>query len=373
LERAFSRIRGDLPNLKSVGRVDSFVKLESYDQYKEARWINSRCDQFKAWSGRFFHAIEAETYRHAAFIKHVPIPERPALINGLRKTGYFYYENDFKAFESHFVPKFMQKCECMLYEYLLAQWPREAKFITRVLTGTNRLSTRAGVKINIRGRRMSGDMCTSVGNGFSNLMLFLYILDQKGADGDGFVEGDDGIFRSSVRLCAADYTNLGFTVEIKEIAEPCLGHFCGMTFLESGQIVKDPRRVLQTFGWTSSCVHAGDAVMLQLLRAKALSLCYEVPCCPIVGVLARKALEFTEGVMPRFEQSYRAVPVTFRVPEFAPLESTRALFARLFHVSIEAQLIVEQMIRTGDLSGIRSVVIPHEDVGHYEAHYLERR
>lgn len=71
--------------------------------------------------------------------------------------------------------------------------------------------------------------------------------------------------------------------------------------------------------------------MDELLRAKALSACYETPHCPVIGKIARYALERTRGVHPRFvRDGYHDVPMLdeFDVPKFEPTDLTRELFAR---------------------------------------------
>jgi len=214
----------------------------------------------------------------------------------MKKAGLFYYENDYKSFEASFVRDLMIAGECQVYSYLLSKYPSDARYINSVLTGVNRLHTRVGVRINLEARRMSGDMCTSVGNGLTNLLIVSYLCQKKKCSLDAVVEGDDGIFAVSKQLTEHDFRELGFWVEIHEVSDPCKAHFCGMTFAESGEIIKNPRRVLQTFGWTHSYLNAGPKIMDSLLRSKALSLAYELPQCPIVGVLSRVTLELTRAV-----------------------------------------------------------------------------
>jgi hypothetical protein len=351
-----ANLRGLPPTTRRASHVDSFPKLESYPEYKEARWINSRSDEFKVYSGPAFKAIESELYKHKQFIKHVPVPDRPALIRALRRDGLHYYENDFKAFESHFKHEVMRVLECRLYMHALRRYPALARYICKTITGINRLHTRAGVRINLRARRMSGDMCTSLGNGFSNLMLALYIAYLKKGHLDGFVEGDDGIFATDFEMSAQDYLNLGFNVEIGEVADPCLAHFCGMTMTDDGTIIKDPRRVFQTFGWTSSNINAGSKVIDELLRAKALSLAYELPQCPILGMLARVALDLTDGCAARAEQTYRPVPESFLITAFSPSEAAREMMARLFHIDREVQLAAEEAIQRHDLCEVARLI-----------------
>lgn len=359
LRQAHEQLRGQAPSRRARSHIDSFPKLESYPCYKEARWINSRSDAFKVYSGPAFHAIEEELYRHKWFIKHVPVPERPALIKALARAGLRYYENDFKAFESHFTAKVMRQLELRLYRHCLKSYPELAEVICSTLSGVNRLHTKAKVNINLEARRMSGDMCTSLGNGFSNLMIALFIAHLKGGTLDGFVEGDDGLFATDIEMTAEDYLRLGFRVEIKEVSDPSRAHFCGMTMTSDNTIIKDPRRIFQTFGWTGSFIHAGDTIMDGLLRSKALSLAYELPQCPVVGALARVSLELTEGVQACAEstRAYRPIPDEFRIDAFSPTMEARKLVEECFGISVETQILAEKAIASHDMLSL-SMLIP---------------
>lgn len=371
LTAAYTLLRGSHPTSREAEHIDTFVKSESYPELKFARMINSRCDAFKAWSGPMFKSIEEVVYQLAPFIKHVPVPDRPERINSLRQSGRRYFMSDFTAFESHFTKRFMRACELQLYRHCLAG-QRDADFLCDVISGVNRMRTRHGHRASCTARRMSGDMCTSLGNGFSNLMLALYIADKKGGSIEGFVEGDDGLFSSSVELTSNDYLQLGFTIKIEEIKDPSLGSFCGMIFTDSNEILRDPFKFLQTFGFTHSFIQGGKKVMMELLRAKALSACYETPNCPIVGAMAHAALRFTEGFGVRYEADtyHQRPPENFKVPDFNPSPSARELFGALYGITPCKQLQAEAFITQGDLTALSLLLPAPPDQEWFAGRYL---
>jgi hypothetical protein len=362
--------RGSHPSAKMASHVDTFVKSESYGTWKPARMINSRHDTFKAWSGPLFKAIEEEVYKIPEFIKHIPVVDRPRVIADIRKAGRRYFQTDFTAYESHFVPELMNICECELYRRCLSNY-KDVEFLCSTICGKNRMRTRSGIKATLTGRRMSGDMCTSLGNGFTNLMLAKFIAHRKGGDVTGFVEGDDGLFSSSVVLTKEDYAELGFTIKIEEVLDPCAASFCGMVFADSGEIIRDPRRFMENFGWTQSFINAGPTIMEELLRAKALSACYETPQCPIVGALARYALECTKNVSPRFvNDGYHVPSDSVNVVPFCPSHDTRLLFEKLYGISVQVQEESELAISHGDMSALSSLIPPCVEVFDYASKYV---
>lgn len=371
LRSAHDALRGGRPTRRQSSHIDTFVKSEFYPTWKHARMINSRSDAFKAWSGPKFKAIEEVVYDLPEFIKHIPVPDRPRAIAALKQAGRRYYQTDFTAFESHFTPEFLDVCECELYRHCL-QNDNDVEFLCSVIMGCNRMRTRTGVRAQVKGRRMSGDMCTSLGNGFTNLMLAKFIASEKGGDVLGFVEGDDGLFCTDVELTSGDYARLGFTIKIEEVADPCEASFCGMVFSGSGEIIREPRRFLMGFGWTQSFINAGPRIMDELLRAKALSTVYETPQCPVVGAMARYALRMTRHVHPRFVSDgyHTQLPDVVRVPEFHPSGDTRNLFEHLYGVSIAAQLAIERAIDDGDFELVASLLPPTGEQSDYSSKYV---
>jgi len=371
LRTAHESLRGGRPTKRSCQHVDTFVKSEFYETWKHARMINSRHDAFKAWSGPLFKAIEDVVYKIPEFIKHVPVSERASLISDLARHGRRYYQTDFTAFESHFTPAVLDAVECELYRHCLG-WSEDAEFLCSVLMGPNKMRTRSGVRASVLGRRMSGDMCTSLGNGFTNLMLAKFLVSKRGGNLFGFVEGDDGLFATDVVLDPEDYARLGFTIKIEEVKDPCSASFCGMVFSESGQIIRNPRRSFMGFGWTQSFLHAGDKIMRGLLKAKSLSALYEMPHCPVFGALARKGLIDSGSADPIFVERNREIPPkNFSPPPFAPTDDTRLLFAQLYGVSVADQLAAESAIMIGDFAAVGRIIPPTSEQACYALRYVE--
>ncbi len=362
LRRVEEFLRGGEPSKKDASHVDGFIKLESYDEIKEARGINSRSDAFKVFSGRYFKSIEEVLYKNPWFIKKIPVPDRPKLINALLRAGFRYYENDYKSFESHFLKELMDICECTLYKHMLKNWPGVAERICDTITGVNRIYVKGGLMFDLLARRMSGDMCTSLGNSFTNLMVVLFIVERlKHGHVFGFVEGDDGLFATDVTLDEVDFRRLGFKVEIHELRSPNLGHFCGCLCSTSNEILKDPRKLFRSFFYTSSCIHAGPKVLAELQKAKAMSLAYELPQCPVLGVLARKTLSLLQDSKARFDPNeWKKVPKDFEGPKgpFRPTDEARLIVQEKFDISIECQRLLEDAIDKWDLPKISELVPP---------------
>lgn len=287
--------------------LDGFGKRETYLKYKPPRAINSRTDKFKLWAGPLMSAIERRVYKHPSFIKHVPVKDRPMYIRDMlgANPGPFYV-SDFSHFESFFTPQIQSAIEGQLYRYMLKKIPHGETY-ARVLAGKNVIRYKH-FTVKVPGVRMSGEMSTSLGNGFSNLMIWSFLADKHGLSIKGVVEGDDGLFAQCGGdriLTSEDFRSVGFEVKLEVHQELLTSSFCGISMSEDLCSLTDPRKAILNFGWSHS-PSCGPSVRVrrELLRAKGMSLLYEHPRCPILSKLAYRTLELTEGVRMRFQDNW---------------------------------------------------------------------
>lgn len=366
LLEAWKKVDNIWDESKGYFKCKSFMKDETYPTYKHARGINSRSDEFKCFVGPLFKAIEKVVYEDKHFIKHVPVRDRPQFIYDLLyKTGAVYMATDYTAYESHFTLQIMQSCEFVLYDYMTQHLPQHEEFMRacqQVLGGRNVCEYKS-FTVSLDATRMSGEMCTSLGNGFANLMIMLFVCMKNGnKDVDGVVEGDDGGF--SMRgdpPTEADFAKLGFTIKIEVHQELSEMSFCGLIFdVEDKVNVTDPREVLATFGWSvRQYSRSSSAKKKALLRCKALSIAHQYPGCPILQALAFYALRATRSVMEceeevlRFIERRRDLNMWEReqlisaardMRSLKPIKvpmNTRFLVENKFNVTIEEQLKIE--------------------------------
>lgn len=353
---------------KKYRMVKSFMKDEVYPSYKHARGINSRSDEFKCYMGPFFKLIENEVYKIHHFIKHIPVAQRSKLIQEtLYKEGARYMATDYTAFESLFTEELMGVCEFELYDYMTQALPEHNLFMREcyeTLGGENICEWKDFV-VRIMATRMSGEMCTSLGNGFSNLMFMLFMCERKGCtEVDGYVEGDDGIFSMiGEPPTSTDFAELGLNIKIEVHDRLSTASFCGIIFDEHDCLnVTDPREVLATFGWTTSNYKRASRKKLDvLLRAKAMSLAYQYPGCPVISSLAQYGLRVTRSVcidrifeknhqMSMWEKDQlREAQANFsKVKTVAVPMATRLLVEEMYNLPVNIQLEIEEYLDSLD-------------------------
>lgn len=346
------------------GRVKCFVKDERYPAYKHARGIYSRTDEFKCLVGPYFRAIEEKVYELPQFIKHVPVHKRPQYISDFLKGEGVVYATDYSAFESQFRKEIMTVCEIALYKYMTQYLPDHGKFwkLLEVLMGEQHCVFKF-FDAWLDTCRMSGEMCTSLGNGFSNLMFATFLAFEKGdSDLKIVVEGDDGLMKTIVQLTAEDFAELGLTIKIEKHDRIETASFCGIVFDSEDKLtLTNPLEVLADFGWAPSrYVNSKQYKLLVLLRAKSLSLAHQYPGCPIISELAQYGLRMTrhirrdamekhvtQGPMNLWEreQLIAAWRDERNITVVPPGWRSRTLVAELYGIDLSTQLRIEEYLR----------------------------
>lgn len=342
-------------------KVKSFPKDEMYTALKHARGINSRTDAFKTIAGPMFKQIEKVVFQNEVFIKKVPVRDRAKnVMEALWAPGAWYVTTDYTTFEASFTRCLMIIGEFQVYLYLIKHTPafRDMLFMLWIVIGGENLCTFRDFIIMVFATRMSGEMCTSVGNGVVNWMLFDFACAQSLVDYVGRFEGDDGIARISGEIDVSLFGKLGLKIKLEKQTDLSEASFCGLVFDETDmEIVTDPIKVLMSFGWANAKYrNSKDAVLQQLLRAKALSTMCGYPACPIVSELARYALRMTadkkirQSIVDQMD-SYKKDEYLYAVQLLLSGEldtsrpigpGTRMLVERRFGISIEQQIKTEE-------------------------------
>jgi len=342
------------------------MKDEFYAEFKHARAINARTDEFKCVVGPIFHQIEQKVFKHPAFIKKVPVNERPAYIyDRVYRVGGTYIATDYTSFEALFTRQLMMAVEIELYAYMTSSLPYHPEFMRicdEILAGRNKCKFR-DFSVDIDATRMSGEMCTSLGNGFSNLMFMEFLCDEVGATyAVGVVEGDDGLYRVEGPCpTVEDFASLGLVIKLDHHDQLETASFCGLVFDLTDQInVTDPIQALMKFGWTSGSYSvAGEKKLAVLLRAKAMSLKHQFNGCPILDELANYALRITAHVPRRSVQKHVDMingtdmwtkeklrqALNNALPSRPVGDRTRLLVERLYNVPVELQHTIEAYLR----------------------------
>jgi len=380
---------GSIRNLKKKDRkVNMFMKKEHYLAWKHGRAINSRSDAFKVAVGPIFAQIEHEVFKLPYFIKKIPVPDRARYIfERLSKPGATYYASDFTSFEALFTREIMEAVEFELYEYMtkcLAVGQDFMSLVREVLGGVNNIHNK-NISLDVEATRMSGEMCTSLGNGFSNLMFNLFLAHEKGARIDGVVEGDDGLFRIEGNVpVTEDFAQLGLIVKLESHVSLSTASFCGQVFDETTySVIADPRKIMASIGWIDGDYkNAKRGKQMGMLRAKGWSLGYQYPACPVLSSLARAILRITRSCDQRvvlhsrslneYEKSLYLDAFAAGRPELnKPVaDSTRHLMEKIYGITPQQQETLEKYFDSmTELGPLPRIDVPIEWI-EYRSRYV---
>lgn len=365
LREAYDKMfeKGGPAAIKDLLLNSLFGKDEVYPEFKHWRGINSRSDEYKCLVGPTFKAIEKEVFKRPEFIKKIPVAERPQyIVDRLYRNDCYYIQTDYTAFESLFVGELMEACEMQLYKHMTKRLPHQERFIKLIRTamlGVN-ICRSKHFDVSVKATRMSGEMCTSLGNSFSNLMFLKFMAKRKGCRSvKAVIEGDDGL--SSMygpKLTAEDFARLGLIIKLVIFENLHEASFCGLIFDPSDLInITDPFKILLTTFWTKNqYARSSDSVLRALLRAKCMSLLSQYPGCPVATAMGRYGMRMTS----RYDGKMRKIILTHRMPTYEreklisalhyydfkyvdtpPPTNTRFLMEKVFGLSVENQIRIE--------------------------------
>lgn len=372
---------GGLTHADDVNK--SHGKPEFYDEFKFLRTINSRTDNFKAMWGPLCKLVEKVVYEIESpngkyFVKHVPVMDRGEFLDSrFPSGGQLVFCTDHSNFEQHFTRRFMEACEKQLYSWVLGPAMKSdptvchtMRHVLSALNGKNVLKAH-GVSLSVEATRMSGDMNTSLGNGFSNLMIMLFLCSEIGVKVDGIVEGDDGLFVADPAAkdltrddAEVSFRSMGFEIKCDVVSSVREAGFCRMYFYPDGDrtmTVVDPISTLAKLGWTASAekMSKKPAVRQGLLVSKVLSMLYCSPGCPILAPFASHVLQALRGVSPVADSTSK-----WWDHEWATLTPAQKAFAlsrqvspagrdameRIYHIPPADQVELERYLCSADVS-----------------------
>lgn len=342
--------------------MKSFIKDEAYGSFKHVRGIYSRVDIFKCMFGPLIKAIEDVIYELPYFIKHIPVQQRPKFVfDRLYRENATYVSTDYTAFESHFTRQMMEACEFQLYRHMYQYLPKKPIYdkLLEVISGRNIVQFK-WLTAKFNARRMSGEMNTSLGNGFTNLMVFLF-LNRNTKDFDCVIEGDDCLGRVSVIPTTEQYRDMGFNVKIETTTDLSTAAFCSMYFdVESFVTVVDPIKTIMKLGWVSArYVGCSLKKKRELLHGKVLSMMSEASGAPMIDAFGKRMLYLLRNYHFRFDymSTYEKERLNLGFEHREVTMQSRCLVEKAFGITIAEQLSFERYCQTFDIGPIMHPVI----------------
>jgi hypothetical protein len=350
--------------------VKAFVKREFYEEPKHVRGIYSRSDEYKVEIGPFFKVFGDLLFKLEWFIKKISVNDRPQAILDRLEGFLKIFCTDFSQFESTFVRELLL-IERMVYVFALQKHPLAKKIISLLdkLMDLNIIIFKK-FTCQVIGKRMSGEMNTSCGNGLMNLLITIFVLLEAGNKLEeiaGFFEGDDSINKCANLPTEQQYRDLGANIKIDVPEDVSTASFCGNVFDPVAlHNVTNPCEASVRFAWSDpKYMNAGAITKNKLLKSKALSMLHGYPGCPILRSLALYGLRVTKGTdltvdfikknsvnSYEYEQQLEMMDYFKNIDKDDPKnvynvkihDNTRHLVERLYGITIDLQLKTEKYL-----------------------------
>lgn len=348
------------PTKKNLRKVKSFIKDEAYEDFKYPRTINSRVDVAKCAFGPICWAASKAVFSNPNFIKNIPVSERAkAIREKIFKQGEECDSTDYTSYEAHFTADRMRLTTGQLFDHLFSGCSSPIRatsdLMMDVLTSPSWFTTKL-LSFVMEAVRCSGEMDTSLSNGFANSMTIEFLSAQHNNKVHYYVEGDDGIMRWAVRSRRppdSAYKELGLTIKINSSTELSELSFCGQVYdMDDLVVVTDIKEQLARMGWTNSrYTQSSEKTRLQLLRAKGFAMAYQYNGCPILSTLGRRIIELTETVNVKqsiinnwepYKQELLTTAIATLPEPLEPKAGTRLLVEKLYNIPVWKQLALEE-------------------------------
>jgi len=353
--KAKIRAQSDIPS--DYYRVETFIKKEAYPEIKAPRLINSREDGFKKLVGPFTHAIEKDIFSSRFTIKGKNARDQIAIIHDRLSGKKSFLSTDYSKWESSITPEVIDHIESLLWSKYPSPYGWDFHTWFNHHCKNNNLFARGKMSCKVHGVRMSGDMHTSLGNTFINIMLTDYILTTLGLTWDGFFEGDDGLIGLDVVVSDQQLQaisnmalSLGFSLTMERAYHLSDAVFLSRHIVDQQTAFRDPIKALVHAQWSFSLHRFPEE---ELLRSRGYGLIMENPRCPILYELGVAMIQVAGSGRVHCDQWYKDY---FGIPDVVsskgyydfPTPVDRQTFHRLFGISVGTQCMVEDAIRARD-------------------------
>lgn len=272
---------------------------------------------------------------------------------------------DMSRFDQHVSHELLQ-CEHAVYRAMNSD-PEFSRLLDWQLRNT--VVTTKGIKYVTRGKRMSGDMNTAVGNCLISVMMIAELMGRLGCPWDALDDGDDLLLiieqdmRETVYpLLEPHFLDLGMELKVEgeatcvEQVEWCQGHPVNV----DGRwvFIRNPKKVLSgalvSNKWIQMKSESSKRALANTIGLCELILNHGVPVLQAFALaIMRNANTDKQILLLKSEQlGYRVYKEigksrAGKIPKYQPLpiaDSTRLSFAKAFGISIDQQMWYENYL-----------------------------
>lgn len=196
--------------------INIFQKNENYVEPKEPRAISPCSQEVKALLGGFYHLIDQHAISTCPFfVKTLNPYQIRNKMNQMSANWSCFMGSDYSSYEGSQDYYWLCNIELAIYEKWLQNYPEVYEYIHNIYSSGHDLYYRHRYLGHLYGKRMSGDMQTSIGNGICNALIWSFVSHKMGINIEFLVEGDDAFICSDKPLDTSIVNNLGFDCKLE--------------------------------------------------------------------------------------------------------------------------------------------------------------
>lgn len=380
-------------DLKKNSGIKSFVKAERTNGLAKVnpdpRMIQFRDAKYCVEVSRFLKPIEEHLYRIKGFSKGVPKSRNVAKgLNAVERayllqTKMSNFDNprvlslDASRFDKH-VSASLLELEHLVYVTTNPNWWFKILLRQQII---NRCFSSKGIKYKTKGRRMSGDMNTALGNCVLMLMMVAAFF-KRFSKYDCMDDGDDCLvllehsdLEAALHGVQPQFQQFGMSLKIEHVSSTLSDvEFCQSKVIRCYQgfkFVRDPFKVM-------SCALSGTRYFNMPSLAARADLIYSIGTCELVLNLGVPILqEFSLAIrrnasgkwndnligeaVIRFGRELKGLKMTLvDVEPVCVTNVARDDFALAFGLSVDRQLAIEKALRNWTFSIEGGTRVPDE-------------
>lgn len=345
-----------------------FIKRETYPSGdKPPRLISFPQEGEKLIMTMAFYHVMHPLFSSSYASKEIPEDVRPRVIEKrLSRPGAKYFVADYTSWEC--VPnkmimqlgehRVLRQCVDPCYHFVF-DWIERGGVLRH----------KSGVKMKIPAVQYSGRYTTSLSNTIRNKLMMDAVSFYLNVPYKGVFEGDDSLTSWPHSVQKEQITDalgrLGVVAEIDQVMHPGQGGYCSMYWNRNLELMIEPVKMLANFPISRSQLSLSSKNHEALLSAKAMSLAYRAPGCPICCALVDSYITeyglldnhnqwvrdrfrtFTKIVRQGHVTTGSSVKVAFDRWDLVrnPTNDQRHMFYELFHILPNAQILIEDSIR----------------------------
>lgn len=195
--------------------INVFQKSENYPEVKEPRAISACSQECKALLGGFLHAIDKHAIATTPFfVKGMNPWTIDEKVKQMSSRWSLYMGSDYSSYEGSQDYQWVNLIEKRIYEEWLKNYPEVWNYLKQIYEEGHDIYYKKRYFGHINGKRMSGDVQTSIGNGISNAVIWSYVSYKMNIPIEFLVEGDDAFICSDSPLDVNIVRDLGFDCKI---------------------------------------------------------------------------------------------------------------------------------------------------------------